>query len=401
MKFSLNNKKRAVPWASLVMKEVFLYSISFIFIAIPLVLSPAIAHAGFFSSLFSNLSGLVPNQAIADVSTNSSGTAAVSGSGGSHENSQTLALLTAPINSDPESSNENCFVASSSDDTLSQNMNLCAATTTSTQISIYVVRPGDTLSGIANIFDVSVNTILWANNIDRGSALQPGQTLVILPISGIQYTVKKGDTISAIAAHYNADLNEILQYNNITLSSALQTGSTIVIPDAELGASQSGAVSSGSSVQVATTKSTKGVLPKSQWGAPGTEPAHNTNGPDYNSDYISPIAHGIETQGLHGYNAVDLAAPTGTPIVAADAGTVIIARTGGWNGGYGSYVVISHSNGTQTLYAHMSKVIASAGQQVAQGQKIGLVGATGEATGPHVHFEVRGAQNPFANIGTF
>jgi murein DD-endopeptidase MepM/ murein hydrolase activator NlpD len=394
MKFFLNNKKRAVPWAILVMKDAFLYSLSFIFIAVPLIISPTIAHAGFFSSLLSNLSSFGPNHAIADVSTSSSGT---SSSGDSNENSQTLALLTAPINSDPESSNENCFVASSSDDTLSQNMNSCAATTTSTQISTYVVRPGDTLSGIADLFDVSVNTILWANNIDRGSALQPGQTLVILPISGIQYTVKKGDTITAIAAHYNADLNEILQYNDITLNSALQPGSTIVIPDAELGASQSGSASSGSSASTAPTKSTtKGVLPKSQWGAPGTEPAHNTNGPDYNSDYIPPIAHGIETQGLHGYNAVDLAAPKGTPIVAADSGTVIIARTGGWNGGYGSYVVISHSNGTQTLYAHMSKVIASAGEQVAQGQKIGLVGATGEATGPHVHFEVRGAQNPFA-----
>jgi murein DD-endopeptidase MepM/ murein hydrolase activator NlpD len=100
---------------------------------------------------------------------------------------------------------------------------------------------------------------------------------------------------------------------------------------------------------------------------------------------------------LHGWNAVDIGAPRGTAIYAAAAGTVIVARTGGWNGGYGNYVVISHPNGTETLYAHMSKVLASAGEQVAQGDTIGLVGMTGLATGNHLHFEVRGAANPFAS----
>ncbi|HEU5114585.1 MAG TPA: M23 family metallopeptidase, partial [Candidatus Paceibacterota bacterium] len=88
-------------------------------------------------------------------------------------------------------------------------------------------------------------------------------------------------------------------------------------------------------------------------------------------------------------------APIGTPIHAAASGVVIIARSGGYNGGYGSYVVISHPNGTQTLYAHMSKVIAHQGDAVEQGDLIGLVGSTGKSTGPHVHFEVRGAVNPF------
>jgi murein DD-endopeptidase MepM/ murein hydrolase activator NlpD len=102
------------------------------------------------------------------------------------------------------------------------------------------------------------------------------------------------------------------------------------------------------------------------------------------------------TQGLHGFNAVDIGAPRGTAILAAAGGEVIVAKSGGWNGGYGSYVVIAHGNGTQTLYAHMSKVIATVGSMVGQGDTIGLVGATGEATGPHLHIEVRGAKNPFA-----
>ena len=75
---------------------------------------------------------------------------------------------------------------------------------------------------------------------------------------------------------------------------------------------------------------------------------------------------------------------------------MVVARAGGWNGGYGSYVVISHANGSQTLYSHMSKVSAYDGEAVEQGQLIGYVGKTGLATGPHLHFEIRdGIKNPF------
>ncbi len=79
--------------------------------------------------------------------------------------------------------------------------------------------------------------------------------------------------------------------------------------------------------------------------------------------------------------------------MAAQTGTVILVKSGGYNGGYGSYVVIEHSDGVQTLYAHMSKTIAKVGDVVTQGETIGLVGSTGRSTGPHVHYEVRGATN--------
>ena len=116
--------------------------------------------------------------------------------------------------------------------------------------------------------------------------------------------------------------------------------------------------------------------------------------------YSNPVPGGVITQGIHGWNGVDLAAVRGTPVRAAAGGTVIVARGGGWNGGYGNYAVISHDNGTQTLYSHMRSVIVSSGQPVSSGQVIGYVGATGRATGPHLHFEVRGAQNPFSNCRT-
>ena len=92
---------------------------------------------------------------------------------------------------------------------------------------------------------------------------------------------------------------------------------------------------------------------------------------------------------------MDLAASLGTPIYAAAGGTVIIAKTGGWNTGYGNYVVISHGNGTQTLYAHTKANLVTVGQMVKQGQTIALMGSTGKSTGSHVHFEIRGAKNPF------
>jgi len=90
---------------------------------------------------------------------------------------------------------------------------------------------------------------------------------------------------------------------------------------------------------------------------------------------------------------VDLAIKTGTPIRASAAGKVTLARNG-YNGGYGNLVVISHPNGTETLYAHQSKIATTTGVQVYQGEVIGYVGSTGRSTGPHLHFEVHGARNP-------
>ena len=108
--------------------------------------------------------------------------------------------------------------------------------------------------------------------------------------------------------------------------------------------------------------------------------------------YIRPIVGGRRSQGLHGRNAVDFAAPTGTPILASAAGTVVFS---GRNGGYGNLIVIEHNNGTQTAYAHNSKNLVKQGDVVEQGDIIGRVGSTGKSTGPHVHFEIRGAKNPF------
>ncbi len=246
-------------------------------------------------------------------------------------------------------------------------------------VSIYVVREGDSLSDIATLFGVSTNTILWANDIKNAKSIKPGDELVILPVTGIKYTVKTGGSVRDIVKKYGGDVDEVAAYNGVLPDENLVAGTEVIIPDGEMPAPKP-------AVRVATAVSTKsGTAVRLSAGG----------GPEYSGYFIHPLPSGRRTQGIHGYNAVDIGAPTGTPIIAAASGTVTIARSSGYNGGYGLYAVISHGNGTQTLYAHMSTTGVYQGQVVTQGDVIGYVGNTGRSTGPHLHFEVRGAKNPF------
>lgn len=251
------------------------------------------------------------------------------------------------------------------------------------QISLYVVRPGDSLSEIAQMFGVSVNTILWANNITNRNIIKPGMTLTILPISGIRHIIKKGETLASIAKKYHGDINDIALYNNISPNTVITSGTTILIPGGEM---------------VGTLHTVRGIYRRHHriTHAP-SNPYRGGSGPAIPGFFGNPLPGGIITQGLHGWNAVDIGAPMWTRIHAAAPGIVIISRVGGWNGGYGNYVVINHGNGTQTLYAHMVRDISHVGERVSRGEVIGYVGMTGEATGPHLHFEVRGAYNPFVS----
>jgi LysM repeat protein len=238
------------------------------------------------------------------------------------------------------------------------------------QISVYQVKEGDTISQIADMFGVSVNTIKWANGLER--PISPGDSLVILPISGIKHTVKAGGTITDIAKKYNADAKEIALFNGVSIDTTLTVGQEIIVPNVDL--------------VPEVKKPTKALAKKGS----------TTSGPIGSSTWMIKPTSGRRSQGIHGNNGVDIAAPVGTPIYAAAGGTVIIAKADdGWNGGYGNYVVIKHANGAQTLYAHMNSVAVSAGESVSQGVQIGSVGNTGKSTGAHLHFEVRGAKNPF------
>lgn len=249
----------------------------------------------------------------------------------------------------------------------------------SDQVSVYVVRSGDSLSQIAGMFDVSVNTILWANDMKKGDTIREGDVLFILPISGLEHTVSKGQTVQSIAKMYNADVNDIVLYNGLTPTTALAVGDKLIIPN--------GQKSEESDKPIKNLKAS--VAKSNQYYE--THPAKNLSG-----YYIDPVPGYRLSQGIHDNNAVDLAIAYGTPIHAAASGTVLLARYGN-NGGFGNVVIINHPNGTQTLYAHQSKIAVSSGESVSQGEVIGYVGCTGRCTGPHLHFEVHGARNPGAD----
>lgn len=239
------------------------------------------------------------------------------------------------------------------------------------EISVYVVREKDTLSEIADMYGVTTNTILWANDISKATGIKPGDTLVILPIVGVRHTVVKGETLGTIVKKYDADIEEVLEYNGLNAEDGLASGSVILIPGGEL--------------HTAAVKKT----------ASSVTPTKTSGTVSAGAGLTHPLPGARRTQGIHGYNGVDLAASAGTPILAAGAGEVLVAKGSGWNGGYGNYIVIRHSNGTQTLYAHLSSVSVSVGESVGAGQSLGIIGNTGKSTGTHLHFEVRGGTNPF------
>lgn len=238
-----------------------------------------------------------------------------------------------------------------------------------TGISEYLVQSGDTLGSIAQQFNISLNTLLWANDLNSKSVINPGDTLIILPVSGVLHIVKKGDTLSELAELYKVKTQEIADYNKLGQEAEIFVGDILIIPGAQ-----------------------KPVVIKS------SPVYNNTTVP--NSYFICPVPSPYRiTQGLHWYNAIDFSTgKCGSPIYAAAGGEV--QRTG-YDTRAGNYVRILHPNGVVTFYGHMSKIAVSSGQKVSQGQIIGYIGYTGHTipagpTGCHLHFDVRGAKNPFA-----
>jgi murein DD-endopeptidase MepM/ murein hydrolase activator NlpD len=269
------------------------------------------------------------------------------------------------------------------------------------QISVYTVREGDTLSSVAAMFNVTKATIAASNNLKSNASLKVGSEITVLPISGHEYTVRENDTLKSIALKYKGvEASDIAYANGMGIDDELSTGDTLVIPDDNFEIAVT---------PIPTTKPTKnpiksgGIKNTSGNSVKSVDFTYNSGTPDLGNYWLRPIKGGVLTQGLHGarHTGIDIGAPIGTPIYAAATGTVLIAdASGNYNTGYGSYVVINHSiNGfkAQTLYAHMSRVVAVSGETVQKGQLIGYVGVSGRVTGAHLHFEVNGAKNPFAN----
>jgi murein DD-endopeptidase MepM/ murein hydrolase activator NlpD len=238
------------------------------------------------------------------------------------------------------------------------------------QVIEYTVQEGDALGFIASDFGVSVASLIWANELRDADSISPGQVLRIPPVSGIVHTVSSGDTISSIAVKYGVEADEIIAFNSLPKSGDLDVNRELIIPDGKVPVQEA-------SVAAAPRTRSFGYLP-------------NLTG------YFMQPTTGYNWGRIHGRNGVDMANACGTPIYAAADGIVTVSDGVGWNGGFGQYVKIRHANGTETLYAHASRVLASVGEAVAKGQQVAVMGTTGRSTGCHLHFEVHGARNPLA-----
>ncbi len=227
----------------------------------------------------------------------------------------------------------------------------------------YQVQNGDTVASVANKFGISQDTVRWENSL-TSDKIKVGQTLKIMPITGIAHTVAKGDTVYSIAKKYDADSQAVVDFPFNTFTDdetfELAIGQVVIVPD--------------------------GVMP-----AAAVTPRARQITPDAGSvtalgQFVWPTA-GTITQRFSWYHpGVDIANSTGTPDVAADSGHVIYA---GWDSsGYGNMVLIDHGNGFVTRYAHMSLIMVISGQNIGRGQQVGKMGSTGHSTGPHTHFEI-------------
>src|SRR3989344_5527910 len=234
------------------------------------------------------------------------------------------------------------------------------------KIIIYMVERGDTISTIARKFGISEETVKLANDLTNDN-ITVGDELRILPVTGISYKVVKGDTVFSIAKRFDTDPQKIVDFpfndfaNPETFS--LVEGQILIVPDGIKPSEKPSIRREVYLVQGPVSVSSAGFT----WPVRG---------------YVSQFASWY-------HMAIDIISPFETPIVSAQNGRVTKISTGTWDGGYGNNVVIDNGAGYQTLYAHMSNINVSIGQEVVSGKTvIGGVGNTGRSTGAHVHLEI-------------
>jgi len=244
----------------------------------------------------------------------------------------------------------------------------------------YRVVHGDSVFAIAESFKLKPETILWANYDtlqDSPDSLRPGQVLKIPPTDGIYYQWKENDTLESVATEFKASIDDILNYpgNNIDLTNPkVDSGSWVMVPGGQ-------------------REFVQWLVPTIAKGASGTSPTNQNScggGAVGGGGFIWPADNHFLSGNDYwsGHLGIDIAAGAGAPIYAADSGVVTMAQ-GGYNYGYGNVIQIDHGNGYSTIYAHLSAIFVSVCQSVGAGQQIGTSGATGNAQGAHLHFEVR------------
>jgi len=267
------------------------------------------------------------------------------------------------------------------------------------QVITYTVQPGDTLMGIAQAFGLDRNTLFWSNaDTLRGDVhmLQPGMELAILPVDGVYYRADGEHSIQAIADEFGVDPQVILEseYNELaeyTPTDVPPWGMRIVVP---------GGVSEinpdlWKPPVVEVTDPVSGTVTRAFMPNMAGSCSSSLTGSGGTGAWANPLPGGTFVQPFYpGHSGIDLAAPVGTSVQAADSGVVIFS---GWvpaDWGYGVLVVLDHGNGWTTYYAHLSVNGVGCGAFVPRGGYVGQVGSTGNSTGPHLHFEMRWNHTP-------
>jgi len=236
-------------------------------------------------------------------------------------------------------------------------------------VTSYTVQGGDTISTIAERFNISTQTVLWANSMSETDYIKPGQTLKIPPVSGIVHEVASGDTVASIAKKYGVSEDAILDYNKLADASLIEKGETLIVPGGKPPEPPKPVVTRS----VASNPIYSGSVPAS---APATSVRFMWPTP----------SHRINQYFRYGHTGLDIDGDFSSPIYASAAG--VVSKVAYLNYGYGYHIIITHADGSQTLYGHASKIFVTQGQRVNQGQTIAMVGTTGRSTGTHLHFEI-------------
>ena len=220
----------------------------------------------------------------------------------------------------------------------------------------HVVESGDTLSGIAQQYGITLDTLVSFNQISDSRAVQIGTEFDIPNRSGLRHIVERGDSVNSLAEQYSVSLEQILDANDLD-STNLNIGDELFIPDARMRSTELRLILGELFVMPTTGRKTSGF---------GTRTDPFTGRRSF-------------------HNGVDWANSPGTSVVASMAGRVVEV---GNNRVYGRYVIIEHPEGFQSMYGHLSSVAVNQGQRVNQQQRIGGMGNTGRSTGSHLHFSL-------------
>jgi murein DD-endopeptidase MepM/ murein hydrolase activator NlpD len=209
-------------------------------------------------------------------------------------------------------------------------------------------------------------------------------------VAGVVHVVRRGQTLYRIARTYGVDPGDLMRTNGITDPRTLEVGQELFVPGATRVLEVPEAP--GTPPPAAEPAKVPALRPRTDPGREETpEPASASARPALGWPLKGVLYGRFGVRGGAHHDGIDIAAPEGSPVLAAADGTVIFV---GQQSGYGNVVIVRHDHGLVTVYAHNSAVMVQEGAHVARGQQVARVGQTGRTTGPHLHFEVREGVKP-------